>query len=71
MIFTFHYVFGKAIHISVYTYKLCKFSDLTLLLDKDPDYYFTEEDRAGMISDILTLAMVNKTSISDAFRMIR
>lgn len=46
-------------------------SDLTLLLDKDPDYYFTEEDRAGMISDILTLAMVNKTSISDAFRMIR
>ena len=50
----------------VYIYR-----DLTRMLDIDHELHFSAEDRTGMISDILTLAMVKKDSIPDAFRMIR
>ena len=40
-------------------------------LDTDHEKYFTEEDRAGLVSDVITMATVNKCPMSYAMEIIR
>lgn len=45
--------------------------NLAIQLDADHERYFTEEDRAGMVSDVLSMAIINVCPMSNAMTLLR
>ncbi|XP_063695206.1 glutamyl aminopeptidase-like isoform X2 [Bolinopsis microptera] len=52
-------------------YDLQSITGIAEQLEADHERYFTEDDRAGLVSDVITMATVNKCPMSYAMNMIR